>query len=131
MCVTYGKLGTSCVSHTGQFTQTETVLNLGHHVCHVRVSLDERRLHNLTFKLNIWGNKKVVDNVKNNMGLILCLKLEQSGKKWKKEAKIEFGNKNSIWRQLRFLMKNLSAIFLPLYPLNFISPLSSNDVENY
>ena len=58
MCVTYGRVkkviclksGTSCVSHTGQFGQRQSSLNLRIHVCYVRDSSEEE---NLFFYLGI------------------------------------------------------------------------------
>ena len=40
----YFKLWTLCVSRTGQLRQTETVLDLERHECHVRDSLGEGKL---------------------------------------------------------------------------------------
>ena len=66
-------------------------------------------------------NKKVVDNNKNNLNLQYGTDpTSQIGRKWQKvakNAKIEFGDKNSIWRQSRFFLKNLSLpFFYPYVP---------------
>ena len=60
-------------------------------------------------------NKKVVDNNKNNLNLQYGTDpISQTGKKWQKVAKkpkIELGDKNSIWRQSRFFLENMSLPF--------------------